>query len=55
MSASFFAAGPNIKPGITLPIVNNIDIAPTILEILGVTPAPTVNGTSLGGVSGILR
>lgn len=55
MSASFFAAGPNIKPGITLPIVNNIDIAPTILQILGVTPAPTVNGKSLGGAAGILR
>jgi len=55
MSAIFFAAGPNIKPGITVPLINNIDIAPTILEILGVTPAPTVNGASLGGASGILR
>ena len=45
MSAILFAAGPNIKTASApLPVVHNIDIAPTIMQILGVAPAPTVNG-----------
>src|SRR5262249_19921933 len=47
MSASFFAAGPNMKTGVTLPSIHNVDVAPTILSILGVAPAPTVDGTAL--------
>jgi predicted AlkP superfamily pyrophosphatase or phosphodiesterase len=43
MSAIFYAAGPQIQPG-TLEQVRNIDIAPTILQLLGVRPAPTVQG-----------
>jgi predicted AlkP superfamily pyrophosphatase or phosphodiesterase len=43
MSAIFYAAGPNVGVG-TLPHVRNIDIAPTIAHILGVPPAPTVQG-----------
>ena len=50
MSAILFGAGPDIKTGITLPVVNNIDIAPTIMQILGVPPAATVNGTALGSI-----
>jgi predicted AlkP superfamily pyrophosphatase or phosphodiesterase len=43
MSAIFFAAGPNINRG-TVTSVRNIDIAPTILQLLGVQPADTVQG-----------
>lgn len=43
MSAIFFAAGPDIGRG-TLEQVRNIDVAPTILQILGVQPASTVEG-----------
>ena len=50
MSATLFGAGPNIKTGITLPVVSNIDIAPTIMQILGVPPASTVNGAPLTGI-----
>lgn len=46
MSAIFYAAGPDIGRG-TLNQVRNIDVAPTISQILGVQPAPTVQGRSL--------
>jgi predicted AlkP superfamily pyrophosphatase or phosphodiesterase len=46
MSAIFYAAGPNIGHG-TLNQVRNIDIAPTISQLLGVQPAATVQGRSL--------
>lgn len=44
MSAIFYAAGPNIKQGKKIRSVRNIDVAPTVLELLGVAPAPTVDG-----------
>ncbi len=43
MSAIWFAAGPDIKPG-TIDRVRNIDVAPTINKLLGVNSAPTVQG-----------
>lgn len=43
MSASFLAAGPDIGKG-RLAKVRNIDVAPTILGILGVRPASSVEG-----------
>lgn len=46
MSATFIAAGPDIGTG-KLPLVHNIDVAPTILGILGVTPAATVEGKAI--------
>jgi len=46
MSAIFFAAGPDVCKR-HFDIVRNIDIAPTILDILGVLPAATVQGRSL--------
>jgi phosphodiesterase/alkaline phosphatase D-like protein len=46
MSAIFFAAGPDIGHG-TVPLVHNIDIAPTIDGLLGVTPAATVQGKAI--------
>ncbi len=46
MSAIFYAAGPDFERG-TLDKVRNIDIAPTILRLLNVEPAPTVQGKSI--------
>ena len=44
MSAIFYAAGPPLKQGRKIDRVHNIDVAPTVMEILGVAPAPTVDG-----------
>ena len=46
MSAIFLAAGPNIRKG-ELASVRNIDVAPTLLNLLGVRPATTVEGRVL--------
>ena len=46
MSASFIAAGPDIRRG-GVWRVSNIDVAPTIMYILGVRPAKTVDGRVL--------
>jgi predicted AlkP superfamily pyrophosphatase or phosphodiesterase len=46
MSAIFFAAGPNIRRGV-LGKVRNIDVVPTINQLLGVESAPTVQGKAL--------
>jgi predicted AlkP superfamily phosphohydrolase/phosphomutase len=40
MSASFYAAGPNIKTGVVVNQMHNIDVAPTIMQLLGVPFAP---------------
>ncbi len=50
MSAIFYAAGPNVKQGKKLRQVRNIDVAPTLLEILGFSPVSTVDGHSLTGI-----
>jgi predicted AlkP superfamily pyrophosphatase or phosphodiesterase len=47
MSAIFYAAGPNIQPGVVLEQVRNIDVAPTILKVLGVVPSEDVEGMAL--------
>ncbi|MBV9991516.1 MAG: alkaline phosphatase family protein [Alphaproteobacteria bacterium] len=47
MSASFFAAGPNIRHNVAVRRMRNIDVAPTIETILGVKPAATVDGNAL--------
>jgi hypothetical protein len=46
MIAIFYAAGPGVGRGI-LPRVRNVDIAPTIANILGVPPALTVHGRAI--------
>lgn len=43
MSAVLYAAGPDIGHG-EIPLIHNIDIAPTLEKLLGVTPAATVDG-----------
>jgi predicted AlkP superfamily pyrophosphatase or phosphodiesterase len=47
MSAILYAAGPSLARGRTLDVVRTIDIAPTVLKILGVAPASTVDGDVL--------
>lgn len=47
MSAIFYAAGPNIRAGVDFVQVRNIDVAPTILRLLNVEPATTVQGKPL--------
>jgi hypothetical protein len=47
MSAILYAAGPNIKQGQRLKVSRNIDVAPTVLRILGVSPPPTMEGDAL--------
>jgi hypothetical protein len=47
MSASFYAAGPDIRGGVVIPWMHNIDVAPTILRILRVKPDKTVDGMAL--------
>jgi predicted AlkP superfamily pyrophosphatase or phosphodiesterase len=47
MSATFLAAGPNIRNRQTVQRVRNIDVAPTIMHLLGVQPSPTVDGRVL--------
>src|SRR5262249_30199756 len=44
MSASFYAAGPDIRGAAVIPWMHNIDVAPTIRRILGVRPDKTVDG-----------
>ena len=46
LSAIFYAAGPDIGRG-TLPFTRNVDVAPTVAALLGVEPAPTVQGATL--------
>src|SRR5262245_4507787 len=50
MSAILYAAGPSIRQGGRLRTVHNIDIAPTVMEILGVPPAATVDGEVIRGI-----
>jgi predicted AlkP superfamily pyrophosphatase or phosphodiesterase len=47
MNAFFAALGPHIKPGMIRTSVRNVDLAPTVEKLLGVTPAATVEGTAL--------
>jgi hypothetical protein len=48
MSASFYAAGPDIRPSSRgIGTIRTIDIAPTVARILGVTPSSTVQGEAL--------
>jgi hypothetical protein len=48
MSAIFYAAGPNVTHSATpIPIMANMDIAPTIMRMLGVPPEISVEGRAL--------
>jgi arylsulfatase A-like enzyme/tetratricopeptide (TPR) repeat protein len=41
-------AGPNVPPGLTVPArVTTVDVAPTLLRLLGLTPPPAMTGRDL--------
>ena len=46
MNALFVAVGPDIKQGHTIGLVDNVDVAPTIAKLLGVT-LPNTDGKPL--------
>jgi predicted AlkP superfamily pyrophosphatase or phosphodiesterase len=50
MSATFMAAGPRIRHHTIVERVRNIDVAPTIMHLLGVRPGPDVDGRVLGEI-----
>jgi predicted AlkP superfamily pyrophosphatase or phosphodiesterase len=46
MSATFIAAGPQVREETTIRRMHNVDVAPTIMRILGITP-PQLDGKAL--------
>ena len=50
MSAILYAAGPELRHGRKVKRVRNIDIAPTVMKILGVPPAATVDGKAISRI-----
>ena len=46
MHAVFMIAGPDIRPGTTIPAVDNVDVYPLMTELLGLRPAPGIDGRS---------
>ena len=46
MAAVFVAAGPAFKPGVVLPVFDNVDVYPLLARLIGVTPQP--NDGTLG-------
>ena len=46
MAAAFVAAGPAFKPGVVLPVFDNVDVYPLLARLIGVTPLP--NDGTLG-------
>ena len=53
MKAIFYAAGPDIRAGVTLPSFENVDVYPLVVKVLGLTSGP-VDG-ELGPLRGILK
>jgi hypothetical protein len=49
MRTGLIAAGAGIRPGVPLPLVRQIDIAPTVARLLGFT-MPDADGVALVGV-----
>lgn len=50
MAAIFIAAGRGISPGTQLPAVRNVDVAPTVLRLLGVAVPEWMEGRPLAGL-----
>ena len=44
MKAIFFAAGPDIRSGVTVASFENVDLYPLIAKVLGLKPGP-IDGT----------
>jgi predicted AlkP superfamily phosphohydrolase/phosphomutase len=43
----FYAAGPGVAPGLRLPLVHAIDVAPTVTRLLGIQPPAQSTGTPI--------
>jgi predicted AlkP superfamily pyrophosphatase or phosphodiesterase len=54
MRAAFLAMGPDIRPGALVGEVNNVDVYPFLAEILGIQPAPDLDGRA-GAISSLVR
>jgi predicted AlkP superfamily pyrophosphatase or phosphodiesterase len=44
MKAVFLIAGPDVRPGITIPEINNVDVYPLMTELLGLRAPDGING-----------
>jgi len=53
MKAIFFAAGPDIRPGVTVASFENVDLYPLIARILGLQTGP-IDG-NIRALQGILK
>jgi predicted AlkP superfamily pyrophosphatase or phosphodiesterase len=54
MRAIFLIAGPGIRKGVTIPEVENVDVYPLMTELLGLTPAPGIDGKP-GRIGGLIK
>jgi predicted AlkP superfamily pyrophosphatase or phosphodiesterase len=41
MRATFIAAGPAFRPGVVLPVFDNVDVYPLLMRLLGLAPLPS--------------
>ena len=44
MHAIFYAAGPGLRSGVTLPAIRHIDVAPTLARLIGIPPPAQATG-----------
>lgn len=54
MRAAFLVMGPGIRPGALVGEVNNVDVYPFLTELLGIQPAPDIDGRA-GVISSLVR
>ncbi len=45
MQAIFYAAGPNVRPGVVIKPFENVNVFPFMAKILGITPPPGIDGS----------
>jgi len=50
MGALLIAAGRGVRPGTVLGTVRTIDVAPTVLALLGIDPPPSMQGRPIAGL-----
>jgi alkaline phosphatase D len=44
MRGIFYAAGPDVRPGVRLPPLQNVHVYPFVLKLLGLTPPEGIDG-----------
>ena len=50
MQAIWFLAGPGVKSGVTIPAVRQVEIAPTLLRLVGIAPPAGIEGHVVGEI-----